>query len=148
MTLLARLATPEVRPRVCADCARLVDAEVASKRGLSSIPLKAGFKLIKGLKPGFIPSAVDYLLDEFCESLQPFYAEWSAQPAGRPTLAAALQRQSDQVADALLGVTDRRAERATNAIVLKTYRKLRGMAKGHVVAALPGLGRTIEPYLD
>ena len=148
MTLLARLAAPAARPRVCADCARLIDDEVARKSGLSSLPLKAGFKLIKGLRPGFIPGAVDFLLDEFCETLQPFYAEWSALPeTDRPPLGAELQRQSERVADALLGVTDRRAERSTNRVVLKTYRKLRGVAKGHVVAALPGLGRTIEPYL-
>ncbi len=147
-TLTELLAAPAVRPRVCADCARLIDDEVARKRGLMAVPLKAGFKVIKGLRPGFIPHAVDFLLDDFCNALQPFYDEWSRQPPeSRAGLEQTLVRDSDRVADALLGVTDRRAQRAKNRVVLKTYQKLRGAAKGHVVDALPGLARAIEPHL-
>jgi hypothetical protein len=126
----------------------LIDEEVGRKRGLSSIPLKGGYKMVKGLRPGFVPGVVDFLLDEFCQALQPFYAKWAEQPAeGRPSLQEALRREQDQVAEALLGVTDRRADRSTNRAVIKVYRKLRSTAKGHVKEALPGLGRAIEPFL-
>ncbi len=147
-TLLELLAGPTKRPRVIADCARLIDDEVDRKRGLMSMPLKAGFKVVKGLRPGFIPAAVDFLLDEFCTALQPFYEAWASRPPEqRPPLAQELSRQQDRVADALLTVTDRRAQRSQNRVVVKTYEKLRGAAKGHVIEALPGLARTIEPHL-
>lgn len=140
------LGAPGPRPRVIADCARLIDAEVASKGGLSAVPIKLGFAAVKGVKPGFIPSAVDFLLDEFCDALDPFYQRWATSEPRAP-LAQALNRDADAVSEALLAVTDRRAQRSTNAVVKKAYEKLRGSAKQHVKAALPGLGRTMEPYV-
>lgn len=144
--VLERLGAPERRPRVLDDCSRLIDSEVASKRGLSALPLKAGYKVIQGVKPGFVRHCVDFLLDDFCLALEPYYQTWSKQ-SPRPPLETALRSQSSQVADALLGVTDRRAQRAQNRTLQSLYQKLRGMAKGHVEAALPGLARTFEPYL-
>ena len=147
-TLHELLAAPDRRSRVLTDCERLIDDEVASKRGLTSIPVKAGFKVVKGLRPGFVRAAVDFLLDDFCGALDPFYQRWASEdPASRPPLSEALRRDGDPVADALLGVTDRRAQGSTNRVIVKTYQKLRGTAKGHVREALPGLGRTVEPYL-
>mgnify|MGYP001173718012 CR=1 FL=1 len=134
------------RTRVLDDCARLIDQEVASKRGLTALPLKAGYKVIQGVKPGFVRHCVDFLLDDFCLALEPYYQAWS-QKDPRPSLESQLRMQSPQVAEALLGVTDRRAQRAQNRTLISLYQKLRGTAKGHVEAALPGLGRTFEPYL-
>lgn len=144
--VLERLANPQNRPRVLEDCSRLIDAEVASKRGLSALPLKAGYKVIQGVKPGFVRHCVDFLLDDFCVALEPYYQAWS-QKDPRPSLESTLRAQAPQVADALLGVTDKRAQRAQNRTLISLYQKLRGAAKGHVEAALPGLGRTFEPYL-
>ena len=143
------LGTPPTRQQVIDGCARLVDSEVARKRGLRAMALKAGYKIVKGLKPGFIPKVVDFLLDEFCIAIDPFYQRWrEVDSANRPSLAATLQRQQGQVAEALLAVTDRRIARSTNRVVVKTYHKLRGMAKAHVIEALPGLGRLMEPHLQ
>jgi hypothetical protein len=142
------LGANPVRPKVVASCVRLIDDEVARKRGLLAIPLKAGFKVVKGFRPGFIPKVVDHLLPEFCEALEPLYVTWSETPkADRPTLEAALRKEQNSVAERLLGVTDRRADRSTNRVIIKVYRKLRGRAKNHVMEALPGLGQAIEPHL-
>ena len=72
-TLTEILGTPPIRQRVIDGCARLVDSEVARKRGLRAMALKAGYRLIKGLKPAFIPKVIDFLLDEFCQAIDPFY---------------------------------------------------------------------------
>ncbi len=147
-TLVEKLGSPPTRTAVVDSCSRLVDSEVARKRGLMAIPLKAGYKVVKGFRPGFVPGVVDFLLDEFCQALDPFYQRWQESPAdSRPTLAEALRRESDQVGEALLGVTDRRVDRSTNRPVVKVYRKLRGTAKKHVIEALPGLGQAIEGHL-
>jgi Family of unknown function (DUF6918) len=144
--LLELLTAGPNRQRVIQDCVRLIDAEVASKSGLKSMPLKAGFKVVKGLRPGFIASAVDFLLDDFCRALAPFYDDWVKDKASA-ALQTMLVRHQDTVSNALLGVTDQRAERSQHATIRKVYYKLRPTAQKHVAAALPGLGRTIEPYL-
>ncbi|MCO5169566.1 MAG: hypothetical protein M9894_24765 [Planctomycetes bacterium] len=148
-TLLERLTVgPGRRDRILDDCVRMIDEEVSAKSGLMALPLKAGYKVVKGLRPGFIRAAMDFLLDDFCRALEPFYRAWADRPPeGRPALADALRNEQDRVADALLSITDARAARSTHTTVRSLYEKLRGAAKGHVVAALPRLGRTIEPYL-
>jgi len=144
--LRQKLTAAETRGKVIQDCVRLIDQEVGAKRGVLALPLKAGYKVIQGVKPGFVGQCVDFLLDDFCDALSPFYVTWSTKDP-RPALASELGQQDAVVADALLGVTDRRAQRSTNATLKKLYNKLRGTAKKHVEAALPGLARTIEPYL-
>ena len=80
----------------------------------------------------------------------PFYAA-SVEEAARNrrpvahTFADHLVAEGDAVADALLAVTDRRAEKASGPL-LKAYRRLRSTAKEHVKAAVPGLARTIAPF--
>lgn len=144
------LLTDARRPRLLADTVRLVDAEMASKRGLRAIPLKGAYKLVTGFRPGFVRAVVDAMLPEFCDALQPYYLEWLAEGEGRASLEATLKRRERQVSDALLKVADRRVENATvpgASAIQKAYRGLRGTAQDHVAAALPGLGRTVAPYL-
>lgn len=149
-TLLEQLtAGPGKRDRVLDACVRMIDDEVSSKSGLLAVPLKAAYKVVKGLKPGFVRSAMDFLLDDFCRQLEPFYRAWAdAPPTSRGTLADALRKNEAQVADALLTTTDQRAARSTHTTLKSLYQKLRGAAKGHVIAALPRLGRTIQPHLE
>lgn len=136
------------RPAVIQSCVGLIENEVSSKRGMLSLPLKAGYKVIKGVKPGFVAHCVDFLLDDFCVAMEPYYSDWASKDAAtRGGLDRTLSGQPDKVSEALLGVTDGRAQRATNRTLKKLYTKLRPRAKEHVKAALPGLGRTLEPYV-
>lgn len=147
-TLHDLLGKPPHRERVIADTVRLIDSEMARKTGLRAMALRGGYKLVKGIRPGFVRSAVDFLLDDFCSSLDPYYQQWAEAPAeSRGTLLSTLSKQESQVADALLSVTDRRAERSKHRTLKKMYQKLRNIAKGHVIEAIPGLSRTVEPYL-
>lgn len=147
-TLVERIGGPARRQKVLDDCVRLIDDEMRAKSGLLAIPLKAGYKVVTGLKPGFTRHAMDGLLDDFCVALEPFYRQWQDAPKDkRPGLGEALKRDEHKVADALLGVTDARAAKAQHQLLKSTYGKLRGLAKGHVIAALPGLGRTIQPHV-
>jgi hypothetical protein len=50
------------------------------------------------------------------------------------------------VAEALLSITDARAQRAKNQAIKGAYEKLRGSAKKHVEAAVPRIGRLVEKY--
>lgn len=152
MARLAEILTqPEIRPAVVRACAVLIDAEVQSKSGLSGLAVKAGYKLVKTIKPSMIPDVVDKLLPEFAAAMQPMFdeVEQQAQATGRAraeVFTAHMQADPKRVAAALITVTDRRAEKASGALQ-KTYARLRGSAEEHVQAAVPGLVRTLTQFI-
>ena len=50
------------------------------------------------------------------------------------------------MSEALLAVTDARAEMSNRATILKAYGAVRGGAAKHVVAALPNVGALVQKY--
>ncbi len=50
------------------------------------------------------------------------------------------------MAESLLRVTDRRAERASNQTIIKAYRKLRPKGKEHVLIAVPRVGALLDKH--
>ena len=144
--LQEKLLAPDRRPKVIADCVRLVEEEVDKKSGLGGLVIKGGFKVVKGVKPGFIESAVDHMLDAWVEKLEGHYEKWLA--AGSVgSFGAYCGKDAAAVADRLLEVTDGRAKKVDNRAVGSAYEKLRPMAKDHVVQAVPGLGRVVDRHL-
>jgi len=131
------------RKTVVSDCIELIEAEVKDKGGISGMAIKAGYKAVKGVKPGFIPNVVNDLLPEFAEALEPIYQE--AKSKGEP-VAPYLSRNSGRVAEALLAITDGKAERSKRGIVKGTYKRLRPSAKQNVEAAIPRLGKLVEKH--
>ena len=142
-TMQEVLSDKSKRKVLIEDCAKLIDEEVQNKSGLSGMAIKTGYKMVKGLKPGFIPDAVDGLIDSFSEVLQPIATE--AQGKGTP-VAKYFESERSRVAEALLGITDKRAERSSHKMVKGTYLKLRPTAKKHVEEAVPGVGRLVEKH--
>jgi hypothetical protein len=136
------LNDPAKKPVVIDDCCLLIEQEVDDKGGLSGMAIKMGYKAVKGIKPGFIKSAVEHLLPEFTKALDPLYqeAKTKAQPVG-----SFFPANSGRVADALLAITDAKAQKASG-LVRKTYDSLRGNARKNVEAAVPRLGRLIEKH--
>tara|TARA_B100001750_G_C14897683_1_gene298279 strand:+ start:24 stop:461 length:438 start_codon:yes stop_codon:yes gene_type:complete len=143
-TLVEALNDPAKKPAIIEDCLELIDLEVKDKSGLSGMAVKAGYGAVKGIKPGFVRNVVEGLMPEFAEALAPIHNEATAkgQPVGNYLVA-----QSSRAADALLEVTDRKAQTSTNGLVKKTYSKLRGTAKKNVEAAIPRLAALIEKHV-
>ncbi len=137
------LTAPEKRKEVIADCAKLLDEEVASKSGFSGLAVKAAFATVKALKPGIIPHAVDDLLDDFAEKIDPFYQK--AKETKQPT-DAYIAGHADEVAESLLSITDGRAARTKHGTIKKAYEKLRPTGKKHTMEAMPRVGRLIQKY--
>jgi hypothetical protein len=142
-TLNEVLLVPGNRPKVVADCVRVIDEEVDSKGGLTGLAVKGAYALVKAVKPGFIGDAVDSMLDDFVRRLEPFYA--AAQARNEP-VGPSLNARAGEVAEALLAISDERAQRAKNATVKKAYEKLRPTGKKHVEAAVPRIGRLVGKY--
>ena len=137
------LLVPGNRPKVVADCGKLIEEEVDSKGGLTGLAVKAAFAVVRAIKPGFVNEAVDHMLDDFVNRLEPFWAE--AQTRNEP-IGPLLNGKASQVADALLTISDERAAKSTNGTLKKAYEKLRPAGKKHVEAAVPRIGRLIAKY--
>ncbi len=141
-TLKDILGRPGARPQVIADCERVVEEEVDSK-GLLGLPIKAAYKIVKAVKPGFVPEVIDHMLDDFCDRLDPIY---QAALAKNEPVTAYFNARPGEVADALLSITDQRAQRARNQMLKGAYDKLRPLAKKHVEAAVPRVARVVAKH--
>jgi phage-related tail fiber protein len=144
MTTLPELLTSDAKKvEVVEDCCALIDAEVKDKGGISGLAIKAGYATIKGIKPGFVKQVVSDLLPDFASALDPIYQDAKSQSAA---VADFFANNATRVADALLTITDGKAQRSKSGVVKGTYDKLRGSAKKNVEAAAPRLGKMVEKY--
>ena len=144
-TLKEHLGSDPRRTQVIEDARRVLDQEVADKTGLSGMAIKGGYKVVQGVKPGFVREVIDNLLDDFLDALQPVYQEAIEQglkPGDH------LKANRSRVAEALLAVTDARAARAKHGGIKKAYEKLRPTAKKHVEAAAPRLAEMLERHVS
>lgn len=138
-TLSETLLDPARRDHAVTTLVNVVEAEVASKGGLSGVALKTGFKAVQKMSPDLVRRAVNGMLPDFATSLQPY---WEAR--GESPFGAYLASHGSVVADSLLSVSDERAQRPNHAAVAKIYNGLRPKAKAQVEEALPRLGTAIE----
>jgi hypothetical protein len=144
-SLVEALTDDAKKPQIIKDCCELIDSEVKDKGGISGLAIKAGYGAVKGIKPGFIEHAVEDLLPEFAKALDPIYAEAKAQ---NKNVSDYFSANSEKVADALLAITDAKAQRAKSNVAKGAYEKLRGSAKKNVEQAVPRLGKLVEKYGD
>lgn len=131
------------RAAIIDDVCQLVDDEVGKQRGLSGVAVKAGYKLVRGVKPGFVRKVVEALLPEFAAALEPVCEQ---AVADGQTVGGYFSTHTQEVAEALLAVTDGHAQSSEHGSVKGAYRKLRGSARKNVESAAPGLGRIVEKY--
>jgi len=131
------------RTSIIEDLCRLVEDEVAKQRGLSGVAVKAGYKVVQSVKPGFVRNVVQTLLPEFAAALEPIREQAVTQ--GK-SVGDYFSAHTPEIAEALLAVTDGRASRSNHGSVKGAYRKLRGSARKNVESAVPTLGQIIEKY--
>jgi hypothetical protein len=83
------------------------------------------------------------MLNDFVTRLEPFWADAQAkyEPVGP-----LMNSRAPQVADALLAISDERAQTSKNQNLKKAYDKLRPTGKKHVEQAVPRIGRLIQKY--
>ena len=143
-TLQDILLTPENKPHVIDDCLTLIDEEVKGKSGISGTAVKLAYKTANTFASGYLRGMVELLAPDMIVELEPFWADFSASGAG--DFGDYLVKHGDAVSEALLSVTDRRAETSTRPTILKAYKTVRGGASKHVTAALPALGALVQKY--
>lgn len=136
---------PARRRAVIDDAEAAVDAEVASKTGLTGLAVKAGFRTVKAFKPGIIPMSLDAFLDEFSQQIDPFYDQFRA--SGQADLKAWFLGRRLEIANALLEVTDRRARTTRHRSLQSAYERLRPQAVEHTAAAMPRVADLVQKHL-
>jgi hypothetical protein len=72
-TLPEQIADADKRRKVIDDACHVLDEEVGSKGGITGLAIKGAYKVVQGVKPGFVREAVDGLLDDFMQALDPIY---------------------------------------------------------------------------
>ena len=143
-TLQQILLAPDVRPQVVADCNALIEHEVSEKSGMSGTGLKVAYKTATTFAPGHVRHILETLLPKMADNLQPFWADFSA--SGGADFGDYLAKRGDEVAEALLSVTDARAAASGRPVIVKAYRSVRGGAAKHIQAALPQVGELVRKY--
>jgi hypothetical protein len=142
MRLYDLIQDPEKRRAVVDDSQRVLESEVRTKGFI----VKGAFKVVKSIKPGFIPMAIDNLLDDFSEQLDPHFESWD-QGGRNGTLQRHFQTHGTTIANDLLSVTDKRALTAHSNTVKKAYKKLRPAATKHITAAMPAMAEMVMRHI-
>src|SRR5215469_718848 len=143
-TLQEILLAPDTKPQVVADCQRLIDEEVSEKSGVSGATVKIAYKTVKAFAPGHIQHMVQSLLPDLVDKLAPYWADFTA--SGGSEFGDYLAKRGNEVAEALLSVTDARAARSSRPTIIKAYKTVRGGAVKNVEAALPRVGDLVLKY--
>ena len=144
VTLKEMLLAPEIQPQVVADCKALVEQELSSKSGVSATSVRLAYKVVTKFAPGYYQSTMETMLPEMTDQLEPFWADFIA--SGGSEFGDYLAKRGDEVAEALLVVTDTMAGRSDRATIVKAYKTVRGGASKHIEAALPNLGAMVQKY--
>ncbi|MBL1075646.1 hypothetical protein JK358_14720 [Nocardia sp. 2] len=133
------------RPAFLADAQEVLDAEVSGKGGASGLAVKGGYAAIKKVSPTIVGDALSSFAPKLVEKLEPFWAEYQASGAAG-SFGELLASKQDEVSEALLSVTDARAEASSRPALTKVYNSLRGSAKKNVAEALPRVGDLIQRH--
>ncbi|MEM0980772.1 MAG: hypothetical protein AAGH78_10915 [Cyanobacteria bacterium P01_H01_bin.58] len=141
MTLKNLIKDKAVKADIVADCTQLVETQVATKKGLSGLALKATYGVVKGIGAKYIPGAIGRLLPEAFAALDPMWNEGLQH--GDP-VAYLIQNQT-RTADTLLKVTDARIQHS-DGLIRASYNKLRNSVKSDVESAVPELATIIGTH--
>lgn len=142
-SLTEALQDPARRGLVIDDCERLLDSEVRSKSGITGIAVKASFRIVRSFKPGIIRLALDDMIDEFAEQIDPFWAECQAEGANPRAF---FTTHKERIANALLLVTDGRAATSPNPPLKRAYSTLRPRAIRYIGDAIPHLSELVVKH--
>jgi hypothetical protein len=143
-TLQEILLTPDVYPHVVDDCQQLIEQEVKAKSGVSGTTVKLAYKTANTFASGYLHSVVEGLLPEMVPQLEPYWADFTA--SGASEFGDYLVKRGDEVAQALLAVTDAKAKASSRATIVKAYGAVRGGAAKNITAALPAVGALVQRY--
>ncbi|HEX5656480.1 MAG TPA: hypothetical protein VFX59_04760 [Polyangiales bacterium] len=144
-TLRELASDPTKREGLLQDALKAVDAEVSDKGGISGMAIKAAYMMAKGVAPGILYKAINAMADEFLDALQPFYDQSKAKGVALRAYLDPTDKKLE-ASNALLAITDARANQEQGGALKKGYEKLRPTAQKHVEQAIPRLADMISKF--
>jgi hypothetical protein len=144
VTLQEILLAPDTQPKVIMDCYTVIEQELSDKSGVSGTAVKLAYKTVTSFAPGYFHDTVEEMLPQIVDKLEPFWADFST--SGGSGFGDYLAKRGEEVAEALLSVTDAMATASKRPVIIKAYRTVRGSAARHVEAALPRVGDLVLKY--
>lgn len=140
-----RLSSDDFRSTIVMDCVNLVDSEVNSKKGVTGMVIKGGYKAFKALKPGIVKLAVEHLLDDFVGVVEPHYEAYlAADPDKKSSFETFANSRATMIANDMLGITDAMLAGAKSRALAKIYKSMRKVAERNVAEAVPGMARVVQ----
>ncbi len=137
------------RPAVVEDGVKLVDSEVAAKKGVSGMLIKGGYKGFKKLKPGIMNEAVNGLLDKFVDIIDRHYSAYLEEVPDKSTpFSSWAQKRDSRIADDMLSITDDYMNRSNIKVLTKIYYGMRKIGEKSVKQAVPGISKLVMKYAD
>ncbi|HEX4091557.1 MAG TPA: hypothetical protein VHZ33_22825 [Trebonia sp.] len=146
-TLQEMLLASDVQPRVVADCEELVTSQVADMSGVTGAAVKLAYNTVRRVDADHIHAMIETILPNVADALQPYWAQFTAEfTPSSGDFGGYLAAREEEVAEALLAITDRRRDNSNRPAIVKAYNTIRGRAIKQVKAALPALGILIQKY--
>jgi hypothetical protein len=146
-TLHEMLLAPDIQPRVVVDCEELVTHEVAEMSGVTGAAVKLAYNTVRRVDANHVHAMIETILPNAADALQPYWQEFTAEfTPSSGDFGAFLAARDEEVAEALLAITDRRRDNSNRPVIVKAYNTIRGRAVKQVKPALPALGRLIQKY--
>jgi hypothetical protein len=146
-TLQEMLLAPDIQPRVVADCEELVTNKVAEMSGVTGAAIKLAYNAVRKVDANHIHGMIETILPNAAGALQPYWEGFTAEfTPNSGDFGAYLAARDEEVAEALLAITDRRRDNSNRPAIIKAYNTIRGRAIKQVKAALPALGTLIQKY--
>lgn len=142
MTTLAQLLlAPDRHDALVARTSAWVERYVHESHGLRGTALKAGLAAARAARPDAVERAVNRLLPEFAEALEPYWQKFRA--SGEKDFSAYLKRHARGAAAAMMERTDARIAASPNKTLHAGYRRLRGTLAAELEKMLPDIARMI-----
>lgn len=146
-TLHEMLLAPDIQRRVVVDCEELVTHEVAEMSGVTGAAVKLAYNTVRRVDANHVHAMIETILPNAADALQPYWEEFTAEfTPSSGDFGAFLAARDEEVAEALLAITDRRRDNSNRPVIVKAYNTIRGRAVKQVKPALPALGRLIQKY--
>jgi hypothetical protein len=143
-----KMLQSDLRPTVIADCVQLIEDEVNSKKGVSGMLIKGGFKAFKKFRPSMVTEAVDHLLDKFAEILDRVYTDYQKEGPDKSVPFDKWATNRDTwVANEMLSITDDIVGKSNKNMVKKIYGGMRKVAEKNTAQAVPGVARLIIKHV-
>lgn len=141
------LLAPGTRTNVVTDMVGVIDDEVRGKGGLSGAAIKSAYAAVRKVSPTIVEKATNVMLPDFAKALDPFWTDFNqTADAQHADFGSYLADRPTEASEAILAVTDARAESTSKAPLRRAYKSVRGKAREHVTAALPRVGTTLQKH--